>query len=217
MYQTVLCMIQISSYGLEERGEIHEIEFLGLYAFLARERERLHVTNNPRSSSLFTRNDLEMAYAFHQQMTSSKGVGGAHLGKQGMGGWEGSFAPQQRGSYFVPQSATQSTFDQQRGGYSSISPSPSDMAAIQMSSPPRRQQMGDIPESMQQLFPSRPRPQRQSVAHSEHIPLGDRLAARRAGGHYLECNPLGNLGKSKLYYAILLPGIVKYESWRIFV
>jgi hypothetical protein len=173
----------VSSYGLDERAEVHEIEFLGLCAFLARERERLRVTANPRAGSIFTRNDLEMAYAYRQQMSggASKGVGGVigHHGNQGVGqpGWEGLFPSQQQqggGGYFLRNSLTQDSFNQQ--GYSSISPSPSNMANIQTSSPQRRQVGGGYPESMQ-LFP---REQRQSVASSsQYLPLGDRIAARR--------------------------------------
>ena len=189
MVNNKLLYTQVSSYGLDERAEVHEIEFLSLFAFLARERERLRVTANPRAGSVFTRNDLEMAYAYRQQMFggASKGVGGVgHHGNQGVGqpGWEGSFPSQQQqggGGYYLRNSPTQDSFNQQ--GYSSISPSPSNMAIVQTSSPQRRQVGGGYPESMQPF----PREQRQSVASSsQYIPLGDRIAARREGGHYIE-------------------------------
>ena len=152
---------------------------------------------NPRAGSIFTRNDLEMAYAFRQQMSGSgatQGVGGvvSRHGNQGarQSGWEGSFAQQQqggggrRGGYFLPSSLTQSTINQH--GYSSISPSPSDLATIQQT--PHQRQVGGgssggggYRESMQ-LLAGR---QRQSVASSsgQYVPLGERLAARRAGGY----------------------------------
>ena len=179
MVNNKLLYTQVSSYGLDERAEVHEIEFLSLFAFLARERERLRLTANPRAGSVFTRNDLEMAYAYRQQM-----FGGASKGVGGQPGWEGSFPSQQQqggGGYYLRNSLTQDSFNQQ--GYSSISPSPSNMAIVQTSSPQRRQVGGGYPESMQPF----PREQRQSVASSsQYIPLGDRIAARREGGHYIE-------------------------------
>ena len=57
--------MQIKSYGLDERKEVHEVEFLALLAFIARERQRLRTSTNPRTK--FTQSDLEMAYAFRQQ------------------------------------------------------------------------------------------------------------------------------------------------------
>lgn len=57
--------VQIKSYGLNERDEVHEIEFLSLLAFVARERQRLRTSTNPNTK--FTPSDLEMAYAFRQQ------------------------------------------------------------------------------------------------------------------------------------------------------
>ena len=57
--------MQIKSYGLNERDEVHEIEFLSLLAFVARERQRLKMSTNPHTK--FTPSDLEMAYAFRQQ------------------------------------------------------------------------------------------------------------------------------------------------------
>ena len=58
----------MGTFGLDVREEVHEIEFLALFAFLIRERERLRSHVNPRSRGMFTRNDLEMAYAFHRQL-----------------------------------------------------------------------------------------------------------------------------------------------------
>ena len=56
---------QIKSYGLDEREEVHEVEFLALLAFVARERQRLRTNTNPHTK--FTPSDLEMAYAFRHQ------------------------------------------------------------------------------------------------------------------------------------------------------
>ena len=58
-------LLQIKSYGLDERDEVHEVEFLALLAFAARERQRLRMRTNPHTK--FTASDLEMAYAFRQQ------------------------------------------------------------------------------------------------------------------------------------------------------
>ena len=64
---TMFCheSLQIKSYGLDERDEVHEVEFLALLAFVARERQRLRTNTNPHTK--FTASDLEMAYAFRQQ------------------------------------------------------------------------------------------------------------------------------------------------------
>ena len=61
----MLPVTQIKTYGLDHRHEVHEIEFLSLLAFVARERQRLRTNTNPNTK--FTRSDLEMAYAFRQQ------------------------------------------------------------------------------------------------------------------------------------------------------
>ena len=49
---------------------MHEVEFLSLLAFIARERQRLKVNTNPNTK--FTQSDLEMAYAFRQQFQGSQ-------------------------------------------------------------------------------------------------------------------------------------------------
>ena len=72
--------MQIKSYGLNERDEVHEIEFLSLLAFVARERQRLKISTNPHTK--FTPSDLEMAYAFRQQF---QGAAQAHRSRP-MGG-----------------------------------------------------------------------------------------------------------------------------------
>lgn len=51
--------------GLDKRDKVHEIEFLALLAFIARERQRLTREVIPRSH--FTHNDLAMAYAFQHR------------------------------------------------------------------------------------------------------------------------------------------------------
>ena len=50
---------------MDKRDEVHEVEFLSLLAFVARERQRLKTSTNPHTK--FTPSDLEMAYAFRQQ------------------------------------------------------------------------------------------------------------------------------------------------------
>ena len=59
---------QVQSFGLNDREDVHQIEFLALLAFVARERQRLRTTTNPGTK--FTRSDLEMAYAFKNQFIS---------------------------------------------------------------------------------------------------------------------------------------------------
>ena len=66
----LLPLMQMKTYGLEHRKEVHEIEFLSLLAFVARERQRLRTSTNPNTK--FTRSDLEMAYAFRQQFGARK-------------------------------------------------------------------------------------------------------------------------------------------------
>lgn len=66
----MLSVVQIETYGLDHRNEVHEIEFLSLLAFVARERQRLRTNTNPNTK--FTRSDLEMAYAFKQQFGTRK-------------------------------------------------------------------------------------------------------------------------------------------------
>ena len=58
------CPPQISSYGIDERDEVHELEFLSLVAFIAREAISLRGSSK---SKKFSANDLEMAYAFRSK------------------------------------------------------------------------------------------------------------------------------------------------------
>ncbi len=60
----------MTSFGLDERDEVHEIEFLALLAFLARERQRLKSSNDPNNK--FTGADLQMAYAFKNHFGGQK-------------------------------------------------------------------------------------------------------------------------------------------------
>lgn len=59
-------MLQVTSYGIDERDEVHELEFLSLLAFLARESISSRRMNLSKAKK-FSPNDLEMAYAFHKQ------------------------------------------------------------------------------------------------------------------------------------------------------
>lgn len=63
-------LFQIKSFGINERNEVHEIEFLSLVAFVARERQRVRSSTDPKTR--FTGADLQMAYAFRN-----------HFGAQG--------------------------------------------------------------------------------------------------------------------------------------
>lgn len=58
--------VQVTSYGLNERDEVHELEFLSLLAFLAREAISSNRMNLSKAKK-FSPNDLEMAYAFHSK------------------------------------------------------------------------------------------------------------------------------------------------------
>jgi hypothetical protein len=66
-----ISFIQVSSYGLDDRDEVHELEFLSLLAFLAREAISSKHMNLSKAKK-FSANDLEMAYAFHNKFGTSK-------------------------------------------------------------------------------------------------------------------------------------------------
>jgi hypothetical protein len=182
----------IITYGLDDRDEVHEIEFLGLFAFVARERERLRTSVNPRARGIFTRNDLEMAYAFRQQMGAQK-RGGPTNQQSGVGAQLASPKRQsydQRASYYIPKSQTDGAFNERR------SFSPPNIAAQSVRVTPQRQNAFAPSAALQgQLFPSPPNDhshmmeslgyQRQtvSISNDTHIPLGERLAARRAAAN----------------------------------
>ena len=57
----------MTSYGLDDRVEVHELEFLGLLAFMAREAVSLHRMTSAKAGKKFSPNDLAMAYSFHNQ------------------------------------------------------------------------------------------------------------------------------------------------------
>ena len=167
---------------------MHEIEFLALFAFIARERERLRATTNPRVQGKFTRSDLEMAYAFRQQLGPQRRqqVSPLHAGAHGN-------VPlrkrnDQRASYYVPKSHTAAAIS----GWNLQSPPK--MVAQSMRAAPSRP--GDHPSAFgpmvppQQLFQHSPSHRDQGRRESqgyqegeERIPLGERLA-RRAGQSY---------------------------------
>lgn len=56
---------QMRSMGLDKRDQVHEVEFLAILAFIARERQRMKLESLPNSK--FSHNDLQMAYAFQSQ------------------------------------------------------------------------------------------------------------------------------------------------------
>ena len=58
-------LLQIKNMGIDTREKVHQIEFLSLVAFVARERQR--VSHDMITQSKFTHNDLAMAYAFQRQ------------------------------------------------------------------------------------------------------------------------------------------------------
>ena len=66
----------MTSYGLDERDEVHEIEFLALLAFVARERQRLKSSTDPKNK--FTRVDLQMAYAFQNHFGTQRQAPGSN-------------------------------------------------------------------------------------------------------------------------------------------
>lgn len=111
-HNDVLSPLQIQSFGLEQREEVHEIEFLALLAFVARERQRLRTSSNPQTK--FTRSDLEMAYAFRQHFGTQRGPSGNPLhsrpgAPQGPG--HHGYGLQQRASQVMPKSATDSAIE----------------------------------------------------------------------------------------------------------
>lgn len=55
---------------LERREKIHEIEFLSLLAFIAR--ESLRVAQDMTMNSRFTQHDLAMAYAYQRQLVKPR-------------------------------------------------------------------------------------------------------------------------------------------------
>lgn len=66
--------IQMTSYGLDHRDEVHELEFLGLLAFLAHEAISLRGISSTKAGKKFGPGDLEMAYAFHNKQNKHGGL-----------------------------------------------------------------------------------------------------------------------------------------------
>ena len=64
----------MTSYGLDNREEVHELEFLGLLAFLAREIVGLRGIVSPKAGKRFSPKDLEMAYALHNKQGKRGGL-----------------------------------------------------------------------------------------------------------------------------------------------
>ena len=56
--------------GMDTREKVHEIEFLSILAFIARERQRIKLESLPNSK--FSHNDLQIAYAFQNQFGVSR-------------------------------------------------------------------------------------------------------------------------------------------------
>ena len=63
---------QMHNMGLDKRDKVHEIEFLSILAFIARERQRIKLESLPNSK--FSHNDLQIAYAFQSQFGVSHGA-----------------------------------------------------------------------------------------------------------------------------------------------
>lgn len=57
--------LQVVRYGIEDRDEVHELEFLSLLAFLAR--EAISLKGGVSKAKKFSPGDLQMAYAFHNK------------------------------------------------------------------------------------------------------------------------------------------------------
>jgi len=64
----------MTGYGLDNREEVHELEFLGLLAFLAREIIGLRGIISPKAGNKFSPKDLEMAYALHNKQRRHGGL-----------------------------------------------------------------------------------------------------------------------------------------------
>lgn len=67
-------LYQMTSYGLDHRDEVHELEFLGLLAFVAREAIGLRGISSTKAGKKFSPGDLEMAYAFHSKQNHHGGI-----------------------------------------------------------------------------------------------------------------------------------------------
>ena len=62
---------QLVNMGIELRDHVHEIEFLAIVAFVAREVQMSIPSRNPYTQ--FTPQDLEMAFAFQVKYGTSSG------------------------------------------------------------------------------------------------------------------------------------------------
>ena len=176
---------QITGFGVDVREEVHEIEFLALFAFISRERERLRGSANPRSRGTFTRNDLEMAYAFRQQLGPQRrshvpsGVPNTSPQRQTTYDPRASYP---RESYYIPKSHTDAAISWRH----SASLSPPKMVPQSVPTTPQRQSAFGQSVQPGLLFNSPPpsADRRQTMAVDDgHVPLGERLA-RRTGMVY---------------------------------
>ena len=174
--------MQISTYGLDDREEVHEIEFLSLFAFISRERERIQTTMDPRGKPVFTRNDLEMAYAFRQQMGMQKHGGQINqrasvVHRQ----FPNRQSYEQRASYYLPKSQTEDVISKPNPLV------PPKMVAQSVRVSPQRPVFaqsvlpGQFLSTNQQNMMEGQKHLRQSMNSDTYVPLGERLAARRAG------------------------------------
>lgn len=140
--------MQIQSFGIEQRDEVHEIEFLSLLAFIARERERLRGSTNPNAK--FTRSDLEMAYAFQRQFGAKQRAGNPLQRRPTMDtGYQAVQNPLQNGDDFrrasqresllIPKSPTDSQIgsmnDPRLSFHTTTGMSPSGMSPLHQTSP----------------------------------------------------------------------------------
>lgn len=175
--------MQISTYGLDDREEVHEIEFLSLFAFISRERERIQTTMDPRAKPVFTRNDLEMAYAFRQQMGVQKQGGQVNHRASGVHRqFPNRQSYEQRASYYLPKSQTEDVI-------SKPNPlAPPKMVAQSVRVSPQRPTVfahSVLPSQFHSMEPQNmmegQNHLRQSMNSDMYVPLGERLAARRAG------------------------------------
>ena len=154
---------------------------MALFAFISRERERLRTNADPRRQTKFTRNDLEMAYAFRQQLGPQRRAGVAPSR-------DSDVPPQrradQRASY-IPKSQT----DHDISGWGPISPSKMTAQSVRgltnynrpsafVGAPAMYQHSS--PQHHSQIVQQESQQYRMEEREKERVPLGEKLA-RRAG------------------------------------
>ena len=155
---------------------------MALFAFTSRERERLRGNADPHRRTKFTRNDLEMAYAFRQQLGPQRRTEVAQPSRDS--GVPLQRRADQRASY-IPKSQTDH-------GISGLGPtSPPKMTAQSVRGPtnygrpsafvgaPQTYQHS-LPQCQSQIVQQESQQYRMEEREEERVPLGEKVA-RRAG------------------------------------